>query len=267
MLKLRLITAAVLAAAFLAGLFFLPPQWFVFVLLLVTLLGALEWAKLVSIQTKMGQGGFVLLVIAISAILAQFRDFATPINLIATLFWLGLAWLLTTHPRYQEKRVLFLFLAAFSLAFAFFALSVLLLSSSNGPWWILGLFGVIWGADAAAYFTGRRFGQKKLAPRISPGKTIEGLKGSLFAIFALALISGTIVWEGSYSSILLWVVVCLITAAMSIVGDLYVSMNKRIVGVKDSGSLLPGHGGVLDRIDSTLSAAPVYVLCVNALFI
>ena len=210
---------------------------------------------------------FILLFLVLSVTLFQFRNFALIIDGFAVVMWLGIAWLLSTYPKYQERRLLFVSSAILSLSLAFFAISDLILTNTNGTWWVLGMFSVIWSADAAAFFTGRRFGKKKLAPRISPGKTVEGVKGSLFVIFAFSLISGTIVWENSYGRILLWVLVCLITASYSVIGDLFVSMNKRITGVKDSGRLLPGHGGILDRIDSTLSAAPVYALCVKVLFV
>lgn len=267
MLSQRLITAAILALSFLAGLFLLPSEWFVSILLIVAFIGAIEWIRLSGIQNRLGQVVFILIFLALSITLFQFRKFALIIDGCAIVMWIGIAWLLSTHPRYQEHRLLFASVAILSLSLAFFAVSDLMLTNANGAWWVLGMFIVIWAADAAAFFTGRRFGKQKLAPRISPGKTVEGVKGSLFVIFAFSLVSGTIVWDNSYSQILLWVLVCLITASFSVIGDLYVSMNKRITGVKDSGRLLPGHGGILDRIDSTLSAAPVYALCVKTLFV
>lgn len=269
MLSKRIVTAAVLAAVFLAGLFLLPPKWFVLLLLAVGAMSAVEATRICGIQSRIGQTVFVLSFLLLSVALYQYRnhDLVFLIYVIALISWSIILWLLTTHPRHQERRFALASLTVLSLSFAIFAISDLMLTVDNGPWWILGLFGVIWIADGAAYFTGRRFGTRKLAPRISPGKTIEGFKGSLFAIFAFSLISGTIAWDDSYGRILLWVLVCLIVAAFSVIGDLFISMNKRIIGVKDSGRLLPGHGGILDRIDSTLSAAPIYALCVTVLFV
>lgn len=269
MLRERIVTAAVLVAVFLAGLFLLPPKWFVMLLLAVGAMSAVEATRICGFRSWVGKAVFVLIFLVLSIALYQFKnhDLVILVYVTAVILWLVIFWLLTTHPRHQERRFLIASLTILSLSFAIFAISDLMLTVDNGPWWILGMFGVIWIADAAAYFSGRRFGARKLAPRISPSKTIEGLKGSLFAIFAFSLISGTIAWEESYSRILLWVLVCLIVAAFSVVGDLFISMNKRIVGVKDSGKLLPGHGGILDRIDSTLSAAPIYVLCVTSLFV
>ncbi len=269
MLKERIATAAILVAVFFAGLFLLPPKWFVYLLLAVGAMSALEASRICGFRSWVGQAVFVLIFLILSVALYQFRNhnLVILVYIVALILWLVILWLLMTHPRHQERRFLFATLTVLSLSFAIFAISDLMLTVDNGSWWILGMFGVIWIADAAAYFSGRRFGARKLAPRISPGKTIEGLKGSLFAIFAFSLISGTIAWEGSYGRILLWVLVCLIVTAFSVIGDLFISMNKRIVGVKDSGRLLPGHGGILDRIDSTLAAAPIYTLCVTALFV
>ncbi len=265
MLSRRIITAAILASFLLAGLFLLPATWFSLVLIVIAMLGAFEWTHLYNINSNPKMVGFLLLVVCLILVLFEFRVYGLLIEIVAVLIWIYITRLLFTHPRNRERKPVSIALAALVLAFAVFAISELLLIDESGPWWVLGMFVVIWVADAAAYFTGRRFGRRKLAPQLSPGKTVEGLKGSLFAIFAFALISGTVVWDDSYRQILLWVVVCLVVAAVSVLGDLYVSMAKRIAGVKDSGTLLPGHGGVLDRIDSTLSAAPVYALCVKVL--
>ncbi|MDE0308842.1 MAG: phosphatidate cytidylyltransferase [Acidiferrobacterales bacterium] len=269
MLRKRLITAAILVAVFIAGLFLLPSEWFVLLLLAVGAMSAVEAARIFDFRTSMGQAIFVVIFLVISVALYQIRDHRLDflIHVMAVTTWLVILWLLITYPRYQEHRYLYATLTVLSLSFAIFAISDLMITVDNGSLWTLGMFAVIWIADIAAFFTGRRFGTRKLAPRISPGKTIEGLKGSLFAILAFGLVSGTLVWEESYGRILLWVLVCLSVAAFSVIGDLFFSMNKRIVGVKDSGTLLPGHGGVLDRIDSTVSAAPVYALCVTALFV
>jgi phosphatidate cytidylyltransferase len=132
------------------------------------------------------------------------------------------------------------------------------LRSEFGPGYVLFLFLLVWAADVGAYFAGRRWGQHKLAPAISPGKTWEGVAGASAATLILALLGAALLDES-----VRWptfVVVCLITAGFSIAGDLFESMIKRQCGVKDSGSLLPGHGGVLDRVDSLTAAAPVFLL-------
>jgi phosphatidate cytidylyltransferase len=115
---------------------------------------------------------------------------------------------------------------------------------------------IVWAADIGAYFSGKRFGRVKLAPSISPGKTWEGVAGGLLAV--LLLVVGRGYWAGSDLAVL--VPFCLAVAMISVVGDLTVSIFKRNAGVKDSGSLFPGHGGLLDRIDSVTAAAPLFAL-------
>jgi phosphatidate cytidylyltransferase len=125
---------------------------------------------------------------------------------------------------------------------------------------LLYLFLIVWGADSAAYFAGRKFGKNKLAPSISPGKTLEGLFGGLFAVVLLALLFGFNNWGFSREQIVFMMVLSITSALFSVAGDLTESRVKRIAGVKDSGSLFPGHGGVLDRIDAFTAAAPVFSL-------
>jgi phosphatidate cytidylyltransferase len=118
---------------------------------------------------------------------------------------------------------------------------------------------IVWAADIGAYFSGKRFGRVKLAPSISPGKTWEGVAGGLLAV--LLLVVGRGYWAGSDLAVL--VPFCLAVAMISVVGDLTVSIFKRNAGVKDSGSLFPGHGGLLDRIDSVTAAAPLFALGIS----
>ena len=130
---------------------------------------------------------------------------------------------------------------------------------------IIVLFSLVWGADSSAYFVGRRFGRYKLAPRVSPGKTWEGIGGAVLAGMLIGACAGW--WCGLEAETgALFVVLCVVTVAISIVGDLTESLIKRHGGVKDSGSLLPGHGGLLDRVDSLTAAAPVYLLGLETFF-
>jgi phosphatidate cytidylyltransferase len=133
------------------------------------------------------------------------------------------------------------------------------------------LMAIVWVADTAAYFAGRRFGKRKLAPAISPGKTWEGVYGALIAVAVYALALLPFAAEAGYSapilptSVIAWVALVLALAGLSIVGDLFESQLKRNRGVKDSGRLLPGHGGVLDRIDALLAALPPAALIAHYL--
>ena len=131
-------------------------------------------------------------------------------------------------------------------------------SDDHGASYFLYVFFIVWAADVGAYFSGKRFGRHKLAPLVSPGKTIEGMLGGLLCVSALAALAA---WWFGYSGREAWVFVALslLAALFSVFGDLFESLLKRQANIKDSSSLLPGHGGVLDRIDSVLAAAPVFL--------
>jgi phosphatidate cytidylyltransferase len=130
-----------------------------------------------------------------------------------------------------------------------------------GPLKLLFFLFIIFAADTGAYFAGRRFGKRKLAPNISPGKTVEGALGGLLLAGVWALLAGTYVFAPAGAlQVALLLLLTMIVAAVSIVGDLTESMFKRVAGIKDSGNILPGHGGILDRVDSILAGAPVMVL-------
>jgi phosphatidate cytidylyltransferase len=127
-----------------------------------------------------------------------------------------------------------------------------------GPGYVILLFLLIWGADTGAYFAGRAFGKHKLAARVSPGKTWEGVFGGMLLALTVAL--GATQWLEPAGQLVPFLVLVAVTVAISVLGDLAESLFKRIADVKDSGGLLPGHGGVLDRIDSLTAAAPVFTL-------
>ena len=127
-----------------------------------------------------------------------------------------------------------------------------------GEWILLYLLTLVWVADIGAYFSGRRFGKNKLAPTISPGKTREGVAGGLLANLCWMLVVYLLV-DGWGIDLMLFLVIGVATVAISVVGDLSISILKREAGVKDSGRLLPGHGGILDRIDSVIAASPIFV--------
>jgi phosphatidate cytidylyltransferase len=128
----------------------------------------------------------------------------------------------------------------------------------NGPWWILCFFLCVWAADIGAYFVGRRFGKTKLAPSISPGKTVEGLLGGV--ALAAVIFVPVVAYNFDFGPALLLLATILATVLVSVMGDLFESKMKRHVGLKDSGQILPGHGGVLDRIDGLLAGAPFFAL-------
>lgn len=264
MLKWRIITALTLLPLVLGVVFLLPTAGFALAMAVVVALGAWEWTRLIGLREQRERAGHVaaLLVLLAATAVCLGSTAATGLVLaVGVLGWLGLmAWLVA----YQRGRAtdtpitgargallgLLLFLPAW------FGL-VLIHGQPGGPWLVLMLLVLTWAADVGAYFAGRTLGKRRLAPRISPGKTVEGAVGglllTLIAAWLLALILPATVPGGLSLAVL-----AIATFVASVAGDLLESMVKRRCGVKDSGTLLPGHGGVLDRIDSLTATAPVF---------
>ncbi len=261
MLKARILTATLLIPAFLGALFFLSDGMWIGVTLAVTLLACREWAKMAGFSRSLVQ--FYL---ALSFLLSLFFLWAIHVDTsnifyfysISAIFWLTVApsWLAFG---WHVRQPLVMALAGWIVLMpTWLALIDLRL---HGPWLLLGVMAVVWIADTAAYFSGRLFGERKLAPNISPGKTWEGVGG---AFAAVALYAGILIFFGDTASLSIgpfWLIPSsLMLSAFSIVGDLFESLIKRNAGLKDSGSILPGHGGILDRIDSLTAALPLAAL-------
>jgi phosphatidate cytidylyltransferase len=265
MLKQRILTAALLVPLVLWLVLFASPMVFGGALALVTLLGALEWARLGGIESRRWRGLYALALVSILVGLWWLRTKTGLywLHVLAGLWWLaGLVWLIrwrnATMGRTQGVSLPGLALGLFVLASFWSALVDLRGGSNQGPLLVLALLLLIWLADTAAYFAGRRWGRRKLAPGISPGKTLEGVYGALAGLLLYGI--GLHLWGLLPLPLWQFLLLCLVTGVFSIVGDLFESLLKRRRGLKDSGHLLPGHGGVLDRIDSLLSAAPVFTL-------
>ena len=262
-LKQRLITALVLGLSVLAAIFLLPPLGFALGVMMVVALGAWEWAGLAAITHPLLKTGYAALSVMA---LAGFYFWADA-SMIGTLLLLtALAWavvvvIIAVGQPPQEKQLLIRrwgLGAAGLVALVPSGLALIILQAIH-PSWLLFLLLLTATADTAAYFTGKRFGRQPLAPHISPGKTREGLLGGLVGVAVLSLLGAS--WFGLELSIwFIFVCLCLITALISVVGDLFESLLKRAANAKDSGRLLPGHGGILDRIDSLTAAAPVFLL-------
>jgi phosphatidate cytidylyltransferase len=263
-LATRVATGFALVAAVLAALFLLPPAGWGTVALLVVVGAAREWARLGGLTGAPALLFAGVVLVAGAAILWVSADgeWLRALVLVAcgfaTLFWLALG----------TPSVMLRWLPASAIARATTGWIVLLgafvavvAMQARSPWLVLCAMAIVWIADTAAYFTGRRFGRHKLAPQISPGKTWEGACGGIAAVvvYALALLplaarAGLAPLDGGH--VALWVLFAVALAALSIVGDLYESLLKRRAGVKDSGTLLPGHGGILDRTDALIAAMP-----------
>ena len=256
----RLITGIAVAAILVITVVLVPSFWFgAFILLIAA--AAYEWARLCGVTQPPRVIAFSLLVVLLSLLLLNFRAHAIVINSIALVLWLLLA-ISTVRPTRGETRQSACFSCALViLCLTVFAVVELHMSSASGKWWLLGALCVVAAADAGAYYSGRAFGKRLLAKSISPGKTVEGLLGGCAVVVVLASLAGVFFWQDQYGYILGFVAVCSFAGLVSVFGDLYVSSVKRAAKVKDSGQLLPGHGGVLDRIDSALVAVPAYSLC------
>jgi phosphatidate cytidylyltransferase len=262
-LKQRIVTALVIAALIVAVLSAMPPQVVFVAIAIVILAGAWEWAAFGQIKHPAGRAVYTVVVGA--ALYWSWQRTATTEGLLqflqgACLWWvMAFLWILVM-PKYGS-RFSAVFAGLLVLVPAAIALARLAAIEPNGNWLLLYLLVLIAAADVGGYFGGRRFGRYKLAPAISPGKTWEGFAAGMLASVAVAAIAAPLFDQ----PVIAWVALGLLVALISVVGDLVESLFKRKVGLKDSSGLLPGHGGVLDRIDSHTAAAPVFLLGLYAL--
>ena len=264
MLKQRIITALLLAPLIIWGIFALSAQAFSLALAVVVGLAAWEWAQLAGWRNVLSRLGYTLLIMVLLyllSVLVQQQQVLMALFVIVLLWWvMKLVHLFSYRhrPLATEVHTLTALLSGLPVLIGtYFALALLRNSPHYGPAHIMMLMLLVWGADTAAYFAGRRFGKNKLLVSVSPGKSWEGVWGALLASLLLSLVGG-FYFEFTASQLLLFMLVGLLTVVFSIVGDLNESYYKRRVGLKDSGKILPGHGGILDRIDSLTAAAPVY---------
>ncbi|MBS0289088.1 MAG: phosphatidate cytidylyltransferase [Proteobacteria bacterium] len=262
MLGQRILTALLLIPLVLWAVFSLSPLAFVISSLVVFVFAALEWAQLCqfkSMQKSIFLVGFLLF----CALIYWVNHLGS--LLIGTLLWLApLYWVSTYkgHPPYilQLKFMKALF-GIFILAFAWQGLCFI--RNAQGPWWLILLFVLVWACDTFAYFVGRKWGKMPLLSEVSPNKTIEGFLGGVFGTLTLSCLIYIAFVKSNLSMSLpfiVWLSISYVTILLTVLGDLFESLVKRLVNVKDSGRILPGHGGILDRIDSLVAALPFYAL-------
>ncbi len=272
MLSTRIRTALVLIPLVLAAMFLLPPLGWGVVALATMLVAATEWARLVRATPRAAAAfiaGVLVLGLALLFLPALAFERGWPADVVvaacapAALFWAAVAplWLRSgwkpPSPYWMTPVGWMILVGAW--------VAVVQLQAAS-PATVLAAMATVWIADTAAYFAGRAFGRRKLAPAISPGKTWEGVYGALAAVAAYAIA----LWpaarraggfdDSGIAPLAGWIAAALVLAALSVVGDLFESLLKRQAGVKDSGSILPGHGGILDRIDALLAAMPAAAL-------
>lgn len=266
MLATRIATALVLVPLVVAGILLLPTPPVALIFAALMLLGAWEWARLLGLAV-LARAGYTLVFGATVVVLWLISPIAVGPGVAAIVIGLGCIWWIAAvywllrFPRDWDVSigrpgvgvVLGLVVLCAPLAAVHY-----LHASDQGPMLLLLFFVLVWGADTGAYFAGRALGRHKLAPRVSPGKTREGAVGGVVAALLVAAAgAGLLGYDGGRFAA--FVVLGGWVAVVSIVGDLTLSMFKRHAGLKDSGTLFPGHGGVLDRLDSVIAAAPWFV--------
>lgn len=266
MLKQRVLTALMLLPFAMAAIFALPAQWFMFLLAIILLGGSWEYRRLAGFS---GHASGYLLVLVQAAILATLYSYRAlwDAEILMYLSIICAAWLVmfARLPLYRPDnkpdtsyRVKSFATALVSVTTGWFAVCWIR-TQPDGSWLILLLLLIVWAADTGAYFSGKTFGKRKLAPAISPGKTQAGLLGGLIAGPLIALLAAYLMPLENIEPVNL-VLISFIAVLASVGGDLIISLHKRTSGYKDSSNLLPGHGGILDRLDSLLAAAPFFAL-------
>ncbi|WP_133499716.1 phosphatidate cytidylyltransferase [Cognatilysobacter terrigena] len=271
MTRTRVAAALVMAPVAIAAILLLDTPWMMVAAAAVFLAGLWEWFDLAEVEDSLAK--WVLLIANLGVMVAivwssHSREGGTLVlyklaSIIGVIWWaLALLWLGrfefgSNHESWA--RALKLAAGTFAVVPAWCALTWLHADGPKGDWWLLTSLATVWAADTGAYFAGRYLGRHKLAPRISPNKTIEGLAGGVVVGTIVAVLFSLIAGATTQD---LWKVAIVGAASVlvSVIGDLFESLIKRHAGKKDSGTLIPGHGGVLDRIDAVLAALPVFAL-------
>ncbi|KAB8198175.1 phosphatidate cytidylyltransferase [Lysobacter maris] len=277
MTRTRLIAALVMAPMAIAAILLLPTPWLMALAAVVFLAGLWEWFDLAEVDDSLARAVLLAANLALmvalvwasrsssgfSFVLLQIATVIGVVWWLLALAWLGRYGFASNHD--THARAIKLAAGTLSLVPAWCALAWIHADNGDtGHRWLLVALAVVWAADSGAYFAGRHFGGRlfngrRLAPRISPNKTLEGLLGGLLAGVATGIALG--LFAGASIAQLPWVVLASVVAVLfSVVGDLFESLLKRHVGLKDSGHLIPGHGGVLDRLDGVLAALPAFAL-------
>lgn len=270
-LKTRIITALILAPIAIGGIFFLPPLGFALFTGAIITIGAWEWANMSGMTSQLARVVYAAVTAAVMYGLLNVS--AVAVLWLAVIWWFICFLMVRSYPAGSERwgglpvRAV---MGLLVLVPAWVGLNHLRTGSfqfgdvANNLLVILFVFCVVWVADIGAYFAGRAFGKAKLAPRVSPGKSWAGVWGGLVAVAVFAIIVSQLA-SAPMDQTLMLVIASLATGLVSVLGDLLESMLKRFRGIKDSSQLLPGHGGIMDRIDSLTAAIPVFALIITQL--
>jgi len=264
MLKARILTAIIILPLFLSAIFYLQDIFWVTFLLALTAIGAREWSKLAQLSVRNTIAYMLLTVIVGGELLFQLRESVQIsiyssdllwVYILSAIFWIVGAPLYLKQLYTIKNPVIWMLIGWIVLLPTCLALYQL---RAISPLLLLGFMATIWISDTAAYFTGRALGKHKLAYTISPNKTWEGVAGALIAVLIYGLAWNF--WITEESSAITLIPLLMAMAILGIIGDLYESLIKRQAGDKDSGNILPGHGGILDRIDALTSSLPLATL-------
>ncbi|MEZ8109693.1 phosphatidate cytidylyltransferase [Vibrio splendidus] len=275
-MKQRIITALILAPLVILGIFELSLPTFILSLAVISLLGFWEWTQFVESKSRYLALIPTVVVSAASFAFIPFDAFSLnhlssahyTILTIGSIWWVIASGMAVTYPKSMPawKDSSFLRHAFGVLTLLPFFWSVVILRANgidvdpyHGAKLVMFVCLLVWAADSGAYFSGKSFGKRKMAPAVSPNKTIEGLIGGIITAVIIAWIFADL-FDIQFTSPLHMIVITLVTVVISVLGDLVESMFKRVSGVKDSSNLIPGHGGILDRIDSLTAAFPVFAL-------
>ncbi len=271
MTKTRVLAALALTPLAIAAMLLLPTPWMAALAAVIFLAGLWEWLRLADIEDTLQRGmllaanlGLMVAIVWGSRSDLGFNYVLLQIMVVVGVIWWLLAALWLKHYDFASDhdthaRVFKLAAGTLAIIPAWCAVSVLHGSQPNGHRWLFVAIAVVWAADSGAYFVGRRYGRRKLSPRISPNKTVEGLLGGMAAGLLVALVFAPLA-GASLSQLPAVALATVVAVGFSVIGDLFESLLKRHVGAKDSGTLIPGHGGVLDRIDGVIAALPVFAL-------
>lgn len=262
-LKRRILTAIALLIPLIAALYLLPTLWLVPIFGIIVFAAALEWAALIGLRGA-GRMWYALIIVGLGAALTS-AVLGRP-TLVWPVLMIAAAWWLWAFIELGRDRGLYYMRFTQALAGALVLIPMwvgaifLHAADPKRPLALLFVLVLVWVADSLAYFAGKNFGRTKLAPRVSPGKTVEGVLGALVGVVLMAYLCGTILWRFEGMQLAGWLGLALFVTLVSVLGDLVESKVKRVAGVKDSGTLLPGHGGVLDRIDALTAAIPIFAI-------
>ena len=261
MLYQRILTAIPLAIFVFWIIFYQPTSVFSYFIIFVILIAGYEWAKLSGVNNLLLRVIYAIVITAFTWSLYKYAaDYISWVIYFSVLWWLAVTFYLMSAKPKEENTSLKLD----KLIIAFIVLPAAALAMqkihgfSQGAAWLFYALSLVWVADIGAYFSGKSFGKNKLAPAISPGKTKEGLYGAILAT-SIYTIAASYYFNLNLEQSALLVFLSVILTLVSVSGDLYISFLKREIGLKDTGNILPGHGGILDRIDSVLAAMPVFI--------